>query len=61
MSLRVSSGWTWWTNLQPTWRTVHIHTKLNAAPQNHNDQGDWTNLDCLGQNGFLSVIVCLKW
>ncbi|KAJ7719858.1 hypothetical protein B0H14DRAFT_2412066 [Mycena olivaceomarginata] len=47
--------WGWWKAINPKWR---LHDgELLAGEQN----GTWDALRCPGQNGFLNVIVCLKW
>ncbi|KAH7917593.1 hypothetical protein BV22DRAFT_1026074 [Leucogyrophana mollusca] len=52
--------WDWWKSLQPEWRNIHIPTQSNTR-KSREDHGDWTALDKRGQNGFLSVMACLKW
>ncbi|KAJ6557673.1 hypothetical protein B0H19DRAFT_1261276 [Mycena capillaripes] len=46
--------WGWWTVINPKW-----HVREGALVQEGN--GEWDVLRCPGQNGFLNVIVCLKW
>ncbi|KAJ7210359.1 hypothetical protein GGX14DRAFT_363469 [Mycena pura] len=46
--------WAWWNAINPKWR-VHEGTLLKEV------KGDWDVLRCPGQNGFLNVIICLKW
>ncbi|KAJ7936008.1 hypothetical protein B0H13DRAFT_1589931 [Mycena leptocephala] len=48
--------WAWWMAMNPKWR-------LRAADGNLAKEGDgsWDVLRCPGQNGFLNVIICLKW
>ncbi|KAJ7354142.1 hypothetical protein DFH08DRAFT_984420, partial [Mycena albidolilacea] len=46
--------WTdWWRDINPPWRKA-------ITPMPRTD-GDWTLLDLPGPNGFLNVLVCLKW
>ena len=52
--------WAWWKGLQPKWRkTGEVSGVLTAAHQEV--LGDWTMLEKLGQNGFLSVLAVLSW
>ncbi|KAJ7794772.1 hypothetical protein B0H14DRAFT_2216959, partial [Mycena olivaceomarginata] len=47
--------WGWWKAINPKWR---LHDgELLAGEEN----GTWDSLKCPGQNGFLNVIMCLKW
>ena len=46
--------WAWWNTINPKWR-VREGTLLKEV------KGDWDVLRCPGQNGFLNVIICLKW
>ncbi|KAJ7435093.1 hypothetical protein B0H11DRAFT_1756501, partial [Mycena galericulata] len=43
----------WWIDINPAWRK----TQLPMAKAD----GPWGYLDFPGQNGFLNVIICLKW
>ncbi|KAJ7845161.1 hypothetical protein B0H14DRAFT_2358273, partial [Mycena olivaceomarginata] len=43
----------WWRDINPPWRKA-------ATPMPRTD-GDWASLDLPGPNGFLNVLVCLKW
>lgn len=46
--------WTeWWRDINPLWRKA-------ATPMLRTD-GDWASLDLLGPNGFLNILICLKW
>ncbi|KAJ7767597.1 hypothetical protein B0H14DRAFT_2402747 [Mycena olivaceomarginata] len=46
--------WTdWWRDINPPWRKA-------ITPMPRTD-GDWVLLDLPGPNGFLNVLVCLKW
>ncbi|KAJ7195541.1 hypothetical protein GGX14DRAFT_376999 [Mycena pura] len=45
--------WAWWRRINPDWR-------LRGDELLRLD-GDWGVLKCPGQNGFLNVIICLKW
>jgi hypothetical protein len=46
--------WSWWIDINPAWRQTTL-------PMSRNVNGPWTSLDCLGPNGFLNVLMCLKW
>ncbi|KAJ7809103.1 hypothetical protein B0H13DRAFT_1668388 [Mycena leptocephala] len=46
--------WTWWTAINPKWR-------LRDAKLVREGSGSWDVLRCPSQNGFLNVIICLKW
>ncbi|KAJ7884190.1 hypothetical protein B0H14DRAFT_2202283, partial [Mycena olivaceomarginata] len=44
----------WWQDINPAWRKVTL-------PMQKKDSGPWTLLDVPGQNGFLNVLIGLKW
>jgi hypothetical protein len=46
--------WDWWTAINPKWR-VREGELVQAG------EGSWDVLRCPGQNGFLNVLICLKW
>ncbi|KAJ7111418.1 hypothetical protein C8R44DRAFT_883216 [Mycena epipterygia] len=46
--------WEWWMSLNPT--CVHGGTLVRAEAD-----GCWSLLQCLGCNGLLNVLMCLKW
>ncbi|KAJ7687305.1 hypothetical protein B0H16DRAFT_1339564 [Mycena metata] len=46
--------WGWWRAINPKWR-------LRDGELVQEGEGGWDALRCPGQNGFLNVIVCLKW
>jgi hypothetical protein len=46
--------WAWWKSINPGWR-MRDRELLREG-----DSG-WDVLRCPGQNGFLNIIVCLKW
>ncbi|KAJ3797289.1 hypothetical protein F5050DRAFT_1579320, partial [Lentinula boryana] len=51
---------TWWNTLQPSWRLDNPH--LMPGQGSGSSFGmEWGTLDTSGKNGWLSVIVCLKW
>ncbi|KAJ3765625.1 hypothetical protein FB446DRAFT_602019, partial [Lentinula raphanica] len=54
----VDEFWHWWTSLQPEWRGLGQGNKP-AAVLSYGD--DWKSLNIPGKNGWLSVLVCLKW
>ncbi|KAJ7725154.1 hypothetical protein B0H14DRAFT_2276069, partial [Mycena olivaceomarginata] len=43
----------WWQDINPAWRKISL-------PMPKQD-GVWDNMDLPGPNGFLNVLVCLKW
>ncbi|KAJ7030833.1 hypothetical protein C8F04DRAFT_874714, partial [Mycena alexandri] len=43
----------WWININPAWRK----TSLPMEKKN----GAWEHMDFPGPNGFLNVLMCLKW
>ncbi|KAJ6455548.1 hypothetical protein C8R47DRAFT_996725, partial [Mycena vitilis] len=45
--------WGWWIDINPSWRKT-------VLPMGRVD-GSWTYIDYPGQNGFLNVLMCLKW
>ncbi|KAI6040511.1 hypothetical protein EDC04DRAFT_2544841, partial [Pisolithus marmoratus] len=53
--------WTWWCELQPTWRNVLMPETAKSVPALCTVAGEWKELDKPGLNGFLSVITTLKW
>ncbi|KAJ7488209.1 hypothetical protein FB451DRAFT_1025494 [Mycena latifolia] len=51
-----SAEWrAWWRKINPEWRRAE-----DGALKKEGD-GPWDALRCPGQNGFLNVLVCLKW
>ncbi|KAJ7463596.1 hypothetical protein FB451DRAFT_1042746 [Mycena latifolia] len=46
--------WDWWRVLNPEWR------KRDGALVKEGE-GSWDVLRCPGQNGFLNILICLKW
>ncbi|KAJ7201972.1 hypothetical protein B0H12DRAFT_967131, partial [Mycena haematopus] len=46
--------WDWWVDINPSWRT-------KVRPMKREEAGPWICLDYHGQNGFLNVLMCLKW
>ncbi|EIW81620.1 hypothetical protein CONPUDRAFT_154151 [Coniophora puteana RWD-64-598 SS2] len=52
--------WAWWAHIQPQWRHIAAPSD-SVAPRLSREDGDWSAFDKPGQNGFLSVIVALKW
>ncbi|KAJ7619950.1 hypothetical protein DFH06DRAFT_1010810 [Mycena polygramma] len=46
--------WRWWRSMNPTWR-------MRDGELVQEGEGSWDELRSPGQNGFLNVIVCLKW
>ncbi|KAF7375728.1 hypothetical protein MSAN_00462300 [Mycena sanguinolenta] len=46
--------WSWWIHINPSWRT-------KERPMKREGPVSWLCLDYHGQNGFLNVLMCLKW
>ncbi|KAF7345202.1 hypothetical protein MSAN_01896700 [Mycena sanguinolenta] len=46
--------WAWWIKINPAWRT-------EERPMKREGEMSWVGMDILGQNGFLNVLMCLKW
>ncbi|KAJ6490571.1 hypothetical protein C8R47DRAFT_939242, partial [Mycena vitilis] len=46
--------WGWWTDINPDARGEN-------RPLLRVDIVDWQGMDLYGQNGFLNVLMCLKW
>ncbi|KAJ7226578.1 hypothetical protein C8J57DRAFT_1093114 [Mycena rebaudengoi] len=46
--------WVWWESLNPEWRRQGSRLMREGT-------GDWRCLDCPGTNGFMNIMVCLKW
>ncbi|KAJ7050377.1 hypothetical protein C8F01DRAFT_687702 [Mycena amicta] len=44
----------WWWAINPAWR-------VDGKKMRKGLDGDWTELDVPGKNGFFSVLICLKW
>ncbi|KAF8214544.1 hypothetical protein K438DRAFT_1749648 [Mycena galopus ATCC 62051] len=47
--------WAWWTGINPTWQMGDDGELLQTG------DGTWEALSYPGQNGFLNILVCLKW
>jgi hypothetical protein len=43
----------WWQDINPTWQKLSLLMAKKLGP--------WTFMDVPGQNGFLNVLICLKW
>ncbi|KAJ7025305.1 hypothetical protein C8F04DRAFT_1269332 [Mycena alexandri] len=51
-----ASSWQgWWKRINPKWRVAADGVLMQA------EQGEWTELEKLGVNGFLSVLIALRW
>ncbi|KAF8142758.1 hypothetical protein K438DRAFT_1634873 [Mycena galopus ATCC 62051] len=46
--------WVWWKGINPSWR-------VRDGELVQMGDGNWDVLRCPGQNGFLNILVCLKW
>ncbi|KAJ7822135.1 hypothetical protein B0H13DRAFT_2127725 [Mycena leptocephala] len=44
----------WWIEINPAWRQTDL-------PMGRYTDGAWDTLDVPGRNGFLNVLMCLKW
>ncbi|EIW79701.1 hypothetical protein CONPUDRAFT_58551 [Coniophora puteana RWD-64-598 SS2] len=55
-----STWWGWWARLQPEWRNIDTPSGTTAI-QLPREDGVWSGLDKPGINGFVSVVVSLKW
>ncbi|KAJ7753864.1 hypothetical protein B0H16DRAFT_1316731, partial [Mycena metata] len=44
----------WWVEINPAWRKAKV-------PMEKKTGGPWTSIDIPGPNGFLNVLMCLKW
>ncbi|KAJ7840017.1 hypothetical protein B0H13DRAFT_1649828, partial [Mycena leptocephala] len=48
--------WAWWGAINPG-----LRERDQDGKPIQQGEGSWSMLSCPGQNGFLNVIVCLKW
>ncbi|KAJ7834831.1 hypothetical protein B0H13DRAFT_1572667, partial [Mycena leptocephala] len=46
--------WVWWVDINPAWRK-------KIRPMKRIEAQSWSCMDYHGQNGFLNVLMCLKW
>ncbi|KAJ6589189.1 hypothetical protein B0H19DRAFT_921606, partial [Mycena capillaripes] len=46
--------WGWWRDINPSWRK-------ESEPMDRGSDGPWKTMDYHGQNGFLNVLMGLKW
>ncbi|KAJ7507609.1 hypothetical protein B0H11DRAFT_1664186, partial [Mycena galericulata] len=46
--------WVWWRAINPDWREREGDLLKDG-------DGNWGVMECPGQNGFLNVLICLKW
>jgi hypothetical protein len=49
-----SVWWAWWIDINPAWRDKSRPMKCIEGPS-------WKCMDYSGQNGFLNILMCLKW
>ncbi|KAJ7745173.1 hypothetical protein B0H14DRAFT_2406767, partial [Mycena olivaceomarginata] len=47
--------WVWWIQINPSWRTKNHPMIREEGPS------DWACTEYKGQNGFLNVLMLLKW
>jgi hypothetical protein len=43
----------WWQDINPAWRKTSLPMEKKDGP--------WAFMDLPGPNGFLNVLICLKW
>ncbi|KAJ7575329.1 hypothetical protein C8J56DRAFT_801757 [Mycena floridula] len=48
--------WLWWIHVNPDWRI-----KSNEGFLERKGDGDWSSMKISGVNGFLSLLICLRW
>ncbi|KAJ7430083.1 hypothetical protein B0H11DRAFT_1765718 [Mycena galericulata] len=48
--------WVWWRAINPDWRQGEGEGELLKGVE-----GSWGVMECPGQNGFLNILICLKW
>ncbi|KAJ7604790.1 hypothetical protein DFH06DRAFT_1020621, partial [Mycena polygramma] len=48
--------WKWWVALNPPWRQTNDGRRLKQE-----GQGEWGAAAQTGPNGFLNVLICLRW
>jgi hypothetical protein len=53
--------WIWWCELQPAWRTIESGKPGKRPARVSMFQDNWESLDIYGQNGWLGLLVCIKW
>ncbi|KAF9062088.1 hypothetical protein BDP27DRAFT_1171274, partial [Rhodocollybia butyracea] len=53
------SFWIWWCSLQPAWRLDSISNNRTGPLITFGNH--WQGLNKCGNNGWLLIIVCLKW
>ncbi|KAJ3817804.1 hypothetical protein F5880DRAFT_1492359, partial [Lentinula raphanica] len=56
-----SQWWTWWSDINPTWRQRHFETGRVILAPDSDDQGEWKELLRPGQCGMFSVLMTLFW
>ncbi|KAJ7017584.1 hypothetical protein C8F04DRAFT_883777, partial [Mycena alexandri] len=47
--------WAWWIDINPSWRAE------GGRPMIRKSRQAWKTMDIGGQNGFLNVLMVLKW
>ncbi|KAJ7724196.1 hypothetical protein B0H16DRAFT_1247244, partial [Mycena metata] len=51
-----ASAWEgWWKAINPEWRVAADGTLKQSG------EGEWSTMEVPGVNGFLSVLMCLRW
>ncbi|KAJ7045337.1 hypothetical protein C8F04DRAFT_939704 [Mycena alexandri] len=50
-----STWWSWWCAINPEWR------KRVGFRMERSGEGDWGSTGATGPNGFLNVMICLRW
>ncbi|KAJ7485483.1 hypothetical protein FB451DRAFT_1027618, partial [Mycena latifolia] len=46
--------WTWWKDINPAWHK-------SETPMGQDKDGPWAVMEYYSQNGFLNVLMALKW
>ncbi|KAJ7204378.1 hypothetical protein GGX14DRAFT_320084, partial [Mycena pura] len=53
------SVWTWWQHVYPAW--TEQGGKVEKREVSAVEADEWRTLDVSSQNGFINVLVCLRW
>ncbi|KAJ3756601.1 hypothetical protein EV361DRAFT_780988, partial [Lentinula raphanica] len=54
----IAQTWAWWASLQPQWRSIDKEGKPLPFSE---FEGDMARLETHGKNGWLCLLVCVKW
>ncbi len=58
MQIFTDNVWSWWSSINPSWRLRDEKGRLVVGA---GGSGPWEELLRPGQNGLVSVLVCLMW